>query len=57
MDPDKALAAANAAAAKAARRDKAQAWLRRIATRAQVWGPESAQHSAEWSSDRSHLPP
>ena len=55
MPPD-ALVAANAAAAKAARRDKAQAWLRRIATRAQVWGPENAQCSAEWSRDRSHLP-
>ena len=51
-----AMAAANAAAAKAARRDKAQLWLQRIATRTLDWGPENARHSAEWSTDRSHLP-
>ena len=51
-----AMAAANASAAKAACRDKAQIWLSKLATRALVWGPENAQCSAEWSRDRSHLP-
>lgn len=51
------LAAANASAEVAARRDNARKWLKKISTRSRLWGPENARSRAKWSSDRSHLPP